>query len=141
MSPYRKRSGERGAAAVEFALVVPLLITLVFGIVDFGYAINRYAMINNATREGARAASLSQSAATVVAVTKAAATSDVRPGMSVNVSCIKANLSACSSWDAGKESGGEATVTVSYTYNWITPVGSLFGSSLSINKSTKMRIE
>ena len=34
-----KRTGERGAAAVEFALVVPLLLMLVFGIIDFGYMV------------------------------------------------------------------------------------------------------
>ncbi len=33
--------GERGAAAVEFALVLPLLVALVLGIVDFGRAYNQ----------------------------------------------------------------------------------------------------
>src|SRR5450631_4836494 len=45
---------DRGAEAVEFALVVPIFLLLVFGIVDFGYMINHDTMINNASREGAR---------------------------------------------------------------------------------------
>ena len=57
--PISRRRGERGASAVEFALVVPLLLAILFAMIDFGFAINRYTMLNNATREGVRAASLS----------------------------------------------------------------------------------
>ena len=46
---------ERGAAAVEFALVLPLLVLLVFGIVEFGRAYNAKVTLTHAVREGARA--------------------------------------------------------------------------------------
>lgn len=46
---------QRGVAAVEFALILPLLIVVLFGIVDFGLMIYNKAMITNAAREGARA--------------------------------------------------------------------------------------
>jgi Flp pilus assembly protein TadG len=49
---------ERGAALVEFALVVPLLLVVIAGIVDFGFVFQRYEVITNAAREGARLASL-----------------------------------------------------------------------------------
>ena len=49
---------DRGTAAVEFALVMPLFLALVFGVIDFGYMINRDTMINNAAREGAREGAL-----------------------------------------------------------------------------------
>lgn len=48
----------RGAALVEFAIVVLLLLTLVFGIIEFGLAIKDYLTISHAAREGARLASL-----------------------------------------------------------------------------------
>jgi Flp pilus assembly protein TadG len=51
---------ERGASAVEFALVLPLLVLLVFGIAQFGIAFFRYQGVQAAAREGARVASLSQ---------------------------------------------------------------------------------
>lgn len=51
---------ERGAAAVEFAIVLPLLILLVFGIVQFSIAYNRQQGLHAAAREGARVASLPQ---------------------------------------------------------------------------------
>jgi len=52
------RHDERGAAAVEFAMILPLLIVLVFGIVQFSIAYNRQQGLHAAAREGARIASL-----------------------------------------------------------------------------------
>ena len=52
-------SEERGAALVEFALVLPLLLVVIAGIVDFAFLFQRYEVITNAAREGARLASLS----------------------------------------------------------------------------------
>lgn len=45
----------KGTAAVEFALVLPLLIVLVFGIIEFSLLLYNKQMITNASREGARA--------------------------------------------------------------------------------------
>jgi Flp pilus assembly protein TadG len=45
----------KGASAVEFALILPILILLFFGIIDFGLLIYNKQVITNASREGARA--------------------------------------------------------------------------------------
>ena len=50
----RARSTERGAALVELALVLPLLLVVIAGIVDFGLAFQRFEVVANAAREGAR---------------------------------------------------------------------------------------
>ena len=50
--------GEGGNALVEFALVLPLLMLVFAGIVDFGFLFQRYEVITNAAREGARLAVL-----------------------------------------------------------------------------------
>jgi Flp pilus assembly protein TadG len=47
-------NSEKGAAVVEFAVVLPLLLVIVFGIVEFGFLMYNQAMITNASREGAR---------------------------------------------------------------------------------------
>lgn len=61
----RIRSGsEEGAAAVEFALVVPLLLTLLFGIIEFGTAYNAQILVTNAAREAARHLSVEDGATT-----------------------------------------------------------------------------
>ena len=45
---------QSGASAVEFALILPILLLLVFGIIEMGFALFDKAMITNASREGAR---------------------------------------------------------------------------------------
>ncbi|GEO89342.1 hypothetical protein AFL01nite_16690 [Aeromicrobium flavum] len=49
-----RRGRERGVAAVEFALVVPILMTIIIGIVEFGMAFNYRTQLNNATQIAAR---------------------------------------------------------------------------------------
>ena len=49
---------ERGAELIEFAIVTPLLLLLVFGIANFGLLFQRYEVLTNAAREGARVAAL-----------------------------------------------------------------------------------
>ncbi len=50
----RSRMRERGAAAVEFAIILPLLVLMVGGIVDWGRFMYTQAMLTNAAREAAR---------------------------------------------------------------------------------------
>jgi len=55
---HRIIKSEKGASAVEFALILPILIILVFGIVQFGIAYNNYIALTHAAREGARLAAV-----------------------------------------------------------------------------------
>lgn len=57
MTTLEHRS-ERGAAAVEFALVLPILVMLMFGIIQFGTAFNQKQGLHAAAREGARVGSI-----------------------------------------------------------------------------------
>jgi len=50
-----KKFAQKGAALVEFAILLPLLITLIFGIIEFSICFYNKAMLTNASREGARA--------------------------------------------------------------------------------------
>jgi Flp pilus assembly protein TadG len=50
-----KSEGQNGAAVVEFAIVLPILLLLLFGIIEMGFAIYDKTMITHASREGARA--------------------------------------------------------------------------------------
>ena len=50
------KDGQRSQAIVEFAIVAPVLLLLIFGVIDFGRVIYVYATINQAVQEGARTA-------------------------------------------------------------------------------------
>ncbi|MBD3944495.1 TadE/TadG family type IV pilus assembly protein [Nocardioides ganghwensis] len=138
--PFSRPRAERGAAAVEFALVVPLLLAVVFSIIDLGFAINRYTVLNNATREGVRAASLSASSSEVDAVVNDSLT-DLDGKVTVQVTCETPLGGACGSWDGDHTAGGVAVVTATYEHAWLTPMGKALSSSLTLSKTSKMRIE
>lgn len=54
----RQLKSERGAELIEFALILPMLLLIMLGIVDFGFMFQRYEVLTNAAREGARVAVL-----------------------------------------------------------------------------------
>jgi Flp pilus assembly pilin Flp len=59
VSGVRSRwANESGAELIEFALVLPLLLLVLLGIIDFGFLFQRYEVVTNAAREGARVAVL-----------------------------------------------------------------------------------
>jgi hypothetical protein len=63
----RERSADdRGAAALEFAIVVPFLLTLVFGMIEFGFVFQAQLALTHAAREGARLASVNKYDASTV---------------------------------------------------------------------------
>jgi Flp pilus assembly protein TadG len=108
-----RRPGDSGAAAVEFALLLPVLLLVTFGIIDFGRALNAQVTITQAAREGARLAALSQP--DVVSRTQAAAT---------GLSAVTVAVTAC---PAGAGQASSATVKVSYLFSFITPIGAIAG--------------
>jgi Flp pilus assembly protein TadG len=116
-----RKTSDRGTAAVEFVLVVPVLLLIVFGIIDFGRALNAQIALTGAAREGVRLAALGYSNAAVQARVAAAAPSLSGVTATVVASC-----------PAGAGPAADAQVNVSYQFSFITPVGaiaSFFGVS------------
>lgn len=110
----KSRRDDRGAAAVEFAIVLPLLVVLVFGIIDFGRLFYAQITVTQAAREGSRLAALNLP--NVVSRTTTAAT-----GLSpVNVS----NPNTC---PTGSTQATDAVVIVTYTFTFSTPMVDLVG--------------
>ncbi len=60
MSRFLHRRRSRGQALVEFALIFPLLVMLLFGLIDLGRAVYAFSTVSNAAREGARVAAVNQ---------------------------------------------------------------------------------
>lgn len=133
-----RRKDQHGTAAVEFALVMLPFVTLVFGAIDFGWAINNDVLINNAAREGAREGSLNPHQGDIEAVVRS---SPGAAGSAVSVSCRKPSGAACPSFAAAAP-GDTVIVTVSIDHAWITPLGDMFGSDgVNLSKTAEMRIE
>src|SRR6516164_4921226 len=110
---------DRGAAAVEFALLLPVLLFLVFGIIDFGRALNAQITLTQAAREGAGMAALGEP--NVVSGTQAAAT---------GLSPVNVTVTSC---PAGAGAGVNAVVQATYSFSFVTPlsaIAGILGSSL-----------
>lgn len=123
------RDDERGAAALEFALILPILAMLVFGIISFGYMLSFRQALSQAAAEGGRAAAV-KPAGTDNGVRLAAARAAVNGALgSYGVACTDGGalthdggpsgtctitVGACSSGPSGAQC---AKVTLDYPYS------------------------
>lgn len=123
-----------GQALVEFALVFPIVILLLVGMLEFGLVFNAYLSINNASREGAREASLGGSDSEIVS-----SVADASPTLSLTA----ANVSISPSGTRVK--GDSVTVTVTHEHQVIIPlIGTLVGNAdgnIPLEAQTTMRVE
>lgn len=126
---------DRGAAAVEFALVLPLLVLIVFGVIDFGRAINAQITLTQAAREGARALALGQANYQTRAQDAAIGLS----GLTVTPLPDGNGVKGCPA--GSQQNGDDAVVQVTYTFTFITPVGSIFGPTKTLTAEGVMPCE
>lgn len=143
MAPgLRRLTCERGAELVEFALVFPMLLLVMLGIMDFGFLFQRYEVLTAAAREGARVAILpGYSDADVTARVNAyltagglttPATVVVEPAQTVSIGsqCISVR---------------PVRVTYTHTYMFIGPIMAFFGEpalgTRALNSTSAMRTE
>jgi Flp pilus assembly protein TadG len=130
-------NSDRGAAAVEFALLLPLLVLLVFGMIDFGRAINAQITITQAAREGARALALGQAT-----YQTRADQAGIGLGLTAaNVTELPDSQSVTGCPPNAGQTGDDAVVQVTYTFTFITPVGSLFGPTMTLTAEGQMPCE
>ncbi|NUU30399.1 TadE/TadG family type IV pilus assembly protein [Arthrobacter sp. C9C5] len=120
----RAQGRERGSAAVEFALVAPLLLSLVVGIVEFSYTYNLQISVTQAAREAARTMAIKNNQGDAKAAAAAGA-----PGLSPAGFSYAFSPAACTN-------GSTATVNVTYTANTLT---SFFGSTVTLHGKGAMR--
>jgi Flp pilus assembly protein TadG len=105
--------GDQGSAAVEFVLVLPVLLLVLFAIVDFGRLLNAKIVLSQAAHEGARAAAIADDSAAVDTVNRIVG--GLADGMD------EPAISGCET-----DSGADATVTLTYRFSYVTPLA-MFG--------------
>ncbi|MDB5098775.1 MAG: TadE family protein [Cyanobacteria bacterium RYN_339] len=122
----RRASARRGQALVEFALSVPIMISLFTGIIDVGFLYQHQLVLTNAVREGARLGTLGQSNAQVQAAVvnylKTSAYTPLPAASAVSVTIA----------------GGSATVSLSSSVPFLF---SMSGPPVTLRATTQMRVE
>ncbi len=116
---WRRWGDQRGAVAVEFALVFPLLMLVLFGVIEYGAVYNAQLQVTGAAREAAREMSLTGNAGDARAAALSAS-----PGL---VPALSSGDIAFSS--SGCTAGTDVTVTISYEKPFLT---GLFGATVEL---------
>jgi Flp pilus assembly protein TadG len=131
---FKRRTNESGQAVVEFAVILPVLLMILFAILQFGIVFNNYIQVTAAAREGARKAAVSRSLGTAAAETAATtAAKAAAPGLkqtSITVTYPNSPTFA---------QGSDVTVQVTYPYS-ISILGIIVKSG-NLTSSTTMRVE
>jgi Flp pilus assembly protein TadG len=128
---------------IELALTLPLLLVIVMGIFDFGLMFQRYEVVTNAAREGARVGVLpNYTTADAEARAQQYLTSG---GLSSGSATINAAVAA-TTFGTPAKTVNQVTVTVAYpyTYPFIGPILNLVGGSLgsvTLQGVSTMRVE
>ncbi|MFQ5494151.1 MAG: TadE/TadG family type IV pilus assembly protein [Phycisphaerae bacterium] len=128
----RKRA--RAAAVVEFAVVLPLLMTILFGIIEYGWVFMIRQTLQTAAREGCRVAILSTSVAPYTNVTNRVA--EVMAPTGLGSPPYTLTMTHATPGDPTE------TVTVSVPYSEVSLVGGFFGiANYDLTGTTSMRKE
>jgi Flp pilus assembly protein TadG len=129
---------------VEFAIIIPLFLLLVSGVVDFGLGLNASITITNAAREAARLGVVKPYSDQIVARAQSMAVGLNVANMTVAAGCERGGvLGACTlgtGATAGTAASGDTVkVTVSYDYPMIWPIA--FGTIVHLSQTSDFRIE
>ena len=136
----RRLRRQTGSNLVEFALVSPLLLVLVFGIVDFSLALYDKAVVTNASREGARAGMVYRYPDRVDDTEIQTVINNYLGSRLVNFGGSPPTVTITRG-GAGS-SGDSLTVTVQYFYNHVAIANFIPGlGSLNLTATTVMRME
>ena len=118
---------EKGAAALEFAIIVPVLLLLVLGLIDIGRLLLVNMSLLSAAQQGARVSAMTSNipdSTLVSAVRNAVPTQIIR--LSVLGNCPDAGLTTCvlpsASAKCAGTNTGTTTVRASISFYWITPI-------------------
>lgn len=114
------KCSDRGSVAVEFALVLPVLVMLIMGIVEFGHAYNAQITLTNAAREGVRVMAITNTLTPAREAAKQAAATLTPALQNTDITFLASDgTSTCSDTK-------QMTVTIRYTLGTITGIAGPF---------------
>ena len=149
MARRRQFLHRRGQAMVEFALVIPIFLLMIFGILDLGRAVYAYSTLNNAAREGARVALVDQTLSHIQTIASGHAV-----GLGVQPTDVTVDWrdpddpdtpNSCQSWlgnlDGGLPVGCTAIVRVAYVYTAATPLIGRIVGDINMAGESRMAVQ
>jgi Flp pilus assembly protein TadG len=126
----KRLRGEEAAQLVEFALVLPMLLLIVLGIAEFGFIFQRYEVVTNAAREGARMAVLpGYTDADVDARVRTYMTQGRVPTTGANPSVVITNVSIAVGAGLPPINAKRVVVTYTHTYTFVPRISGWFGAT------------
>ena len=120
---FRGTRAESGASAIEFALVAPILLAMIFGIMDSGRAVFTQAVIHFAAQEAARWAVVhppASTSATDIALHEAAIEQEVEDHLILISPNNVATVTAIAAPDPATNTR-TISINVSYNFEWMLP--------------------
>ncbi len=120
---FRKR---RGAAAVELAVVSPLLLALVFGIIEFGWTMMVRETMISAARQGCRTATLKYTSNGALEAASIAKVNDAMSPLGITVGSDGFNMTMSHAADPPVAPNDTETVTLSIPYQQVSLMGNFF---------------
>jgi Flp pilus assembly protein TadG len=122
--------GEDAAQLVEFALVLPMLLLLILGIAEFGFIFQRYEVVTNAAREGARMAVLpGYSNADVIARVRTYVTQGRVTTTATNPNIAITNVTIPVGAGLPPINAKRVVVTYTHTYTFLPRIAGWFGAT------------
>ena len=120
---------QRGVAAVEFALIFPVLVLLVLGIIEFGLGFHAWDATQNAAREGARLGAVDASPSNIRSRVRGTTDFLNQTNLSVTIQCQRDGgaFFTCSNDPSQWVEGDIVRVTVEYHYDYLTPLPRFVG--------------
>jgi len=126
------RRNQRGQAMVEFAIIVPILLVVLLGIMQLGVVYNNWVSLTDGARAGARKAAVCRSGCTPDATT---ATINEVKNSAADLNQSNLSVSVTSSWAQGSD------VTVTASYPWSVNIMGVVVASGTMTATTTERVE
>jgi Flp pilus assembly protein TadG len=133
----RRCGGDGGAALVEFAIIVPVLFVLIFGIIEFGWAFFQQLDVRHGAREGARLAAVNYK-------TTASPTPADQVTQIVNETCSRMDSGDSVTVEvtrSGAAVGDELTLTIEKPLDQLTGFLAPFLNSVDLHSTVNSRLE
>jgi Flp pilus assembly protein TadG len=126
----RRLGAEDAAQLVEFALVLPMLLLVVLGIAEFGFIFQRYEVVTNAAREGARMAVLpGYTTADVDARVRVYVTQGRVPSTSTNPNILVTDVTIPVGGGRPPINAKRVAVTYTHSYTFLPKIATWFGAT------------